>query len=115
MNLDRLKAAINLNYDQFNQRNQNCIVVRPFPEVDTPRYVDRWTKKQSQYVVLHGEIVLSEFISLERAEEYAVEYVSKNLGLTIFKEVIGNESSDYIKAYDTSYNMKQWVFLKRIR
>ena len=77
LNLDRLKAAINLNYDQFNQRNQNCIVVRPFPEVDTPRYVDRWTKKQSQYVVLHGEIVLSEFISLERAEEYTVEYVSK--------------------------------------
>ena len=66
-------------------------------------------------VVLHGEIVLSEFTSLERAEEYTVEYVSKNLGLTIFKEVIGNESSDYIKAYDTSYNMKQWVFLKRIR
>lgn len=115
LDLDRLKAAINLNYDQFNQRNQHCIVVRPFPEVDTPRYVDRWAKKQSQYVVLHGEIVLSEFISLERAEEYTIEYVFKNLGLTIFKEVIGNESSDYIKAYDTSYNMKQWVFLKRIR
>ena len=69
LDLDRLKAAINLNYDQFNQRNQHCIVVRPFPEVDTPRFADRWTKKQSQYVVLHGEIVLSEFISLERAEE----------------------------------------------
>ena len=59
--------------------------------------------------------MLSEFISLERAEEYDVEYVSKNLGLTIFKEVIGNESSDFIKSYDTSYNMKRWVFLKRIR
>lgn len=77
LNLDRLKAAINLNYDQFNQCNQNFIVFMPFPEVDTPRYVDRWTKEQFQYVVLNGEIVLSEFIFLERAEEYAVEYVSK--------------------------------------
>lgn len=62
-------------------------MVRPFPDVKTPRYVDRWTKKQSQYVVLHGENVLSEFVSLERAEEFAVEYVSKILGFNIFKKL----------------------------
>ena len=112
LNLDKLKAAINLNYDQYNQQKQTDLVVRPFPEINTPHYVDRWNNETAKYVVLYGDTVLSEFIKLDRAIAYAEDYISSKLRINIYQEAIGGESSDFIRAFDTS---KEWIYVKRIK
>ncbi|MBQ7275783.1 MAG: metallophosphoesterase [Bacilli bacterium] len=121
INTDKVKAQINLVYDQYNGGNgsffktNNRVMVRPFPNLPTPIYVERYSNKKAQYEVLEGNIILSQFIDLERAKEYAKVYVTGNLGVDVLKVCIGGEDTNFIEAYDTSYDMGKWVNLKKVQ
>ena len=119
INTDKVKAQINLVYDQYNGgyffETNNQVLVRPFPNITTPTYIERYSNKKAQYEVLEGKLVLSQFINLERAKEYAKVYVTGNLGIVVFNVCKGGENADFIEAYDTSHNMEKWVYLKKIQ
>ena len=121
LKLDKLKAAINLNYDHYNQCHElvDCsnfdIVIRPFPNVETPHYVDIHSRKKAMYAVFHGERILSEFLDYKYAEKYVAIYLSNNLGLKRWMETIGNESTPFVRAFDTGYNTSNWVYIKGIK
>lgn len=116
---DKIKAQINLVYDQYNGGSffnmNNSVYVRPFPYIKTPIYKERYSKKEAEYEVTEGNIILSQFIDLERAKEYAKVYVTGNLRISLVRTIIGGDSCDYIEAYDTSYDTNKWVYLRRIR
>ena len=118
---DDLKAAINLNYDHYNQRkelidfNNQEIVIRPFPEIKTPHYVDKCTKEVAKYAVYHGKTILSEFIKLESAKKFIEIYASHHSDTNLLRRIEGNEEVDFLYAYDISYNHNEWVFLKIIK
>lgn len=119
LNLTKLKAAINLNYDHYNQRNEflwfkDDIVVRPFPEIQTPHYTDKHSGKTASYTVYQGDTILSDFFELDFAIAYADIYVSRNLGINITNEIIGNENNDFVRIYDTGHDMSKWVYIRRI-
>ena len=90
-------------------------MVRPFPNLLTPTYVERYSNKKAQYEVLEGNIILSQFLDLERAKEYAKVYVTGNLGIDVLKVYVGAEDTNFIEAYDTSYDMGKWVYLKKVQ
>ncbi|MBO4623143.1 MAG: hypothetical protein J5691_04560 [Bacilli bacterium] len=114
-------VLINLVYDQYNGSNgsffktNNRVMVRPFPNLPTPMYVERYSNKKAQYEVLEGNIILSQFIDLERAKEYAKMYVTGNLGINVLKVCVGDEDTDFIEAYDISHNIEKWVYLKKVQ
>ena len=110
LNLDGLKAQINLIYDQYNQSGNNETVVRPFPSVKTPRYQNCVNREYAHYVVLQGKNVLSEFIQLDRAIEYAEEYIRKTLG----KKIIPIHDQNFIKTYKTGYDTFEWLYVKKL-
>ena len=116
-----LKAQINLVYDQYNNRNEfmeyehEDIVVRPFPEVDTPHYKKRFRDEKAKYVVCHGNAVLSEFIEEETAIKYARAYVSSKLDIKVYTETVGNENTPFIRAFDTGHNTSNWIYIKEIK
>ena len=121
LNLIKLKAAINLNYDHYNQCHELVdtswfdIVIRPFPEIPTPHYVDTFSKEKAKYVVMHGEIILSEFLKYEYAEKYASIYMSNNLGIEVWTETIGGNDTPFVRAFDTGHNTSNWVYIKEIK
>ena len=113
-----MKAQINLVYDQYNggnSFNNHGVNVRPFPKVKTPRYRERYGEKVAAYEVVEGDKILSQFINLDRAKEYANAYVTYNLKIELVRRCIGNEDSEFIEAYDTSHNMKKWVYVRKIK
>ena len=114
LDLKRLKAGINLVYDQYNNGNGGDIVVRPFPEITTPHFVDKWGEKKAEYVVLKGNDILSEFINFDRADRYAKEYVNKYLKNELCREISGDEYSGYIKAFAYNLDFPSWIFIKKI-
>ena len=121
LNLNKLKAAINLNYDHYNQRwellsfSNPDIVIRPFTDVGTPHYVDTHSLEKAKYVVLHGNRVLSEFLKLEYAIRYASIYMSKSLGIEVWTETIGGKDTPFVRAFDTGHNTLNWVYIKEIK
>ena len=120
LKLDKLKAAINLNYDHYNQRwelmefSQQDVVVRPFPEADTPHYCDKHSREMAQYAVYHGQTILSEFLKLQNAINYAELYLSQKLKNKSTRRIEGGEGSDYLYAFDTSCDYQKWVFIRKI-
>lgn len=118
INTKKIKAQINLVYDQYNGGSffdtNHQVNVRPFPNIKTPIYKERYSKEEAKYEVVQEGKILSQFISLERAREYANVYVSGNLGIEVFKVTIGDENRDFIEAYDTSHDTNKWVYLKKI-
>ena len=121
LNLKPLKARINLVYDQYNNRREfidfdrEDIVVRPFPEIDTPHYVSRHGDKKAKYMVCHGPVVLTEFISEEAAIKYAEQYITKELKIELLRKTIGDDECDFVYAYDTSYIVSNWVYIREIK
>ena len=118
INTEKVKAQINLVYDQYNGRSyasNGSVTVRPFPNIKTPIYKERYGDRIAKYEVVEGDCILSQFIELDRAKEYAELYVKYNLKMNLFKVTIGNESCDFIEAYDTSYNSKEWVYVRMIK
>ena len=85
LSLTPIKAQINLTYDQYLNNPSNIergqkVEARPFPNIPTPRYQDRWTKEKAHYLVRQGEKTLATFLSRETAIVYAETYVLHNLG-----------------------------------
>lgn len=114
-NLKPLKARINLVYDNYNNGNNSDAVVRPFPEIKTPHYKSRYSYRgKAQYVVLNGNIILSEFIDLDRAIEYAKEVITEKYRAKILLETRGDEQEEFIKAFDYDEKELKRVFVKRI-
>ena len=114
----KVKAQINLVYDQYNGGNSWCdyrVHVRPFPFVKTPIYKERYGDKEASYEVVEGNNILSQFVDLDRAKEYASAYVTKNLHIDLVKKCIGNEDSEFVEAYDTNYNPEKWVYVRLIK
>lgn len=116
---DKIKSQINLVYDQYNGGNffetNHKVYARPFPEIATPVYKERFTDMIAQYEVVEGDNILSQFISFNRAKEYAKVYVEGNLGIASIRIIYGNEECDFIEAYDTSYTMEKWVYIKKVK
>ena len=117
LDLRALKAAINLNYDRFNHEKDDYqeFVARPFPEVATPRYVDRYKKEEAHYVVIHGQTILSEFVEKNVAVHYAEDYITRVLRVPLLQRTAQNDKDDFLYAYDTGWNMGEWVFVKAIQ
>jgi len=117
LKLERIKAQINLTYDQYNNGNMyehgSDVVCRPFPEVKTPRYHARWGGGVAHYAVYHGDRILGTFVEKERAIEYADFYVTRNLRLKRFRYEERKEDP-YYRAYDTGHDLTQWVRIKPI-
>lgn len=115
LNLKPLKARINLVYDNYNNGDNSDAVVRPFPEIKTPHYKSRYSYRgKAQYVVLNGNIILSEFIDLDRAIEYAKEVITEKYRAKILLETSGDEQEEFIKAFDYDEKELKRVFVKRI-
>ncbi len=115
---DKIKAQINLVYDQYNggnSYNNMGVNVRPFPLIKTPIYKERYSDKKALYEVVERNNVLSQFIDLERAKDYANKYVTYNLKMKIVKKCIGDENSEFIEAYDTNHNLRDWVYVRKIK
>lgn len=87
LNLNGVKAQINLTYDQYNNGSiasyDHEVPCRPYPEVKTPRYVSRHEKETAMYAVYHGDRILSTFIHVERANAYAETYITGNLRMEL--------------------------------
>ena len=117
LKLERIKAQINLTYDQYNNGDMyddgSDVVCRPFPEVKTPRYHARWGGGIAHYAVYHGDRILGTFIEKERAIEYADFYVTRNLRLKRFRYEERKEDP-YYRAYDTGHDLTQRVRIKPI-
>ena len=112
LNLNKLKARINLVYDQYNH-GYNGPVIRPFPNIKTPHYVDRYSKEKAQYVVLFRDIILSEFLNLDTALNYVQKYIEKELRIETYREIV-KENDDYVKAYDLGYEDGKLIYIKKI-
>ena len=114
LNLGPLKAQINLTYDQFNNHSSNfydrVVEVRPFPEIKTPRYVDKNSKEKARYEVVHRNRVLSTFIKLDLAIRYAELYVTQNLRVSTLRFETGD--APLVRAYDTWREKAEWVFIR---
>ena len=116
LKLNPIKAQINLTYDQYNNGsmyyNGSEVACRPFPNVKTPRYIDKWREGTAQFAVYHGNRILSTFIKKERAIEYAENYIAHNLrcDLPRYEE----EEEPYLRSYDMGYDMAQWVRVEAI-
>jgi len=118
INTSKIKAQINLVYDQYNGGNcfnNNGVNVRPFPTVNTPIYKEKFSDRVAKYEVVEGDVILSQFVELDRAKEYAEAYVKYNLKIDLIRKLIGNENYSYLEAYDTSYNHKKWVYVRMIK
>lgn len=122
LSLEKLKSAINLNYDQYNNRREfveydfdDCFVVRPFPKVYTPHYVDSFDRGEAHYMVCRGDDILTEFIELDGAIKYAEKYISKYFKIDLLRSLIGTEETDFIRAYDTGHNIFNWIYIKQIK
>ena len=104
INLDGVKAQINLAYDQYAGEPMNYhnghVTTRPFPEVQTPRYYERFSHKPAQYYVIHGEKILASFVELEIAQEYIKKYLTGNLRLENPKPLPVN--NDEVERYEDS-------------
>ena len=120
LSLKKLKAAINLNYDQYNNRSElhwssnPDIVVRPFPEIDTPHYEDRYGRDKANYMIFLGETILTEFIEIEDAEIYVKEYLEQKLNIDVVNKIEGGENDDYLYAYDTG-DPSNLLYIKKIK
>lgn len=118
INTNKVKAQINLVYDQYNGgsffKTNNKVMVRPFPEVATPTYIDRYSEKKAEYEVVENNKILSQFVELERAKEYARVYVFGNLGMEFYKIITGN-GDNFIEGFDTNHSSYSWVYLKKIK
>lgn len=120
LSLKKLKAAINLNYDQYNNRSEldwssnPDIVVRPFPEIDTPHYEDRYGRDKANYMIFLGETILTEFIEIEGAEIYVKEYLEQKLNIDVVNKIEGGENDDYLYAYDTG-DPSNLLYIKKIK
>jgi len=117
VNTDRVKAQINLVYDQYNggnSYNNRGVNVRPFPDIKTPIYKEKYSDNEAKYEVTSGDVILSQFVDLDRAKDYANAYVAYNLKVDLIRKIIGNENKDFIEAYDTSHNINKWVYVRRI-
>lgn len=120
LKLNKLKAAINLNYDHYNQCHELVdfssfnIVSRPFPYVNTPHYVDTFSFKKAKYVVLEGNKILSEFLEFEYSLKYVYIYLQEKLNIKDWKEIIGNKESSTIRTFNTGSNLAKWIYIKKI-
>ena len=114
INLDGDKAQINLAYDQYAGEPMNYhnghVTTRPFPEVQTPRYYERFSHKPAQYYVIHGEKILASFVELEIAQEYIKNYLTGNLRLENPKPlpVHDDEVERYEDSSGISVSLKQY-------
>ena len=119
LDLRKLKAAINLNYDQYNNRREficwshENIVVRPFPEVKTPHYEARYGGEKAKYQIYIGDIVLTEMIELDGAIKYAKEYIKTRLEEEV-EELQESNRSDCLYCYVSSNNRNIKVKIKEI-
>lgn len=116
LRLDGIKAQINLTYDQYqnntwNYRNEQ-VTVRPFPNIKTPRYQNRLSKEIANYEVLHGDTLLSTFIDMDVAIEYAETYILRNLCRPFLRYEEG--ASPIVRRYDTGHDMTMWVTIRII-
>lgn len=122
LDLRKLKAAINLNYDHYNQRNEliwfkdhTDAVARPFPEIETPHYTDKYSGEKAKYCVLHGDTILSDFLDLEYAMTYVEIYTRTKLGIEHLIEFKNGSDFDIVHAYKTGSNPSQWIYIKEIK
>ena len=92
----------------------NDVVERPFPEVETPLYRSYIRDEVVQYLVRRGSRVLSTFIKLEFAHRYAEIYMAKLLGEGIYTETIGDEETPFLYAFDTGYDIEDWLYIEKI-
>ena len=117
LNLNPIKAQINLTYDQYNNGSMysfgNSIHCRPFPYVKTPRYKDRWKGDVAQFAVYHGSKILSTFIDKGRAIEYAENYITHNLRISLL-QYTENKEGARLRTYDTGHDISQWVRIETI-
>lgn len=65
--------------------------------------------KKRKYVVLCDDVVLSEFSDLDKAIDFASSYVFHELCVKIYQELIGNDESDFIRAFDGG---RKWLYIK---
>jgi hypothetical protein len=112
LNLDRLKARINMTYDQFNNNELNSFQNaqgRPFPLIKTPPY------KKAQYLLKQGLRTLGTFEILETAQKFIYQYIkTKYPNLICLQIEKGNPDSDFLYAYDVSRFRENWLYLKKI-
>ena len=93
LNLDKVKAQINLVYDQYingnNYNNINEVITRPYPFVKTPHYKARFNDIEGKYEVIYNGGVLCELCE----EEFAIEYVK-----TFLKTKIKEKEYNIVKS-----------------
>lgn len=83
LKLDGIKARINLVYDQYLNHEANYhndkVMIRPFPKVKTPLYVDHWSGEKAQFEVWHNNRLLASFLEKELAVHFINLYFEHNL------------------------------------
>lgn len=122
LNLKKLKAAINLNYDHYNQRREliefkdhSDVVARPFPEIKTPHYTDKYSGEKARYSVFQGETILSDFLDLDYAITYSKIYIHSKLRTDHFEELKDDVDFDCVCVYKTGIDSSKWIFIKKIK
>lgn len=122
LDLKKLKAAINLNYDHYNQRSEliwfkksGDVVVRPFPKIETPHYSDKYSGEKAKYSVVHGDVILSDFLELENAINYAELYIQSKFGIEQVSELALDNAFDALRAYKVGHGLAQWILIKEIK
>ena len=117
LDLEPIKAQINLTYDQFNNGSMyfhgNGVSRRPFPFVRTPRYHNHWNGEAARFAVYHGDRILSTFIEMERAIEYAENYITHNLRLSLPRFEERSEGVG-LRRYATGNDESHWVRIEAI-
>lgn len=118
INTEKIKAQINLVYDQYNGGyffdTSKHVCVRPFPNIKTPIYKQWIDNLDATYEVVHGDAILSQFVELDRAKEYASLYVEYNLWNKNANKILGNENNEFIEAYNVDKDRTKWVYVRKI-
>ena len=109
LNLDKIKAQINLTYDQCINHNKGLIgfnfTYRPYPFIKTPHFISKIDNICSEYEIIYEKGILTEVIDKEFAIKYVKQYIKKVLsgnkyeiikkdGDIIFK--VNNDNEDVI-------------------
>ncbi len=109
LNLDKIKEQVNLAYDYFNDDLLSHGVIRPYLHIKTKRLKSKYREIANCYVEHDGN-VLSQFFSIEKAEDYVLKVFNKNndIPYTIQKDI---EKKEIIYKFSNLSNpviIKEW-------